>query len=174
MRIGYRFKSLIAPRERQFLAFVGRARPDDADNGNERVNVLHVALATQASHGRTFNVMHRPRAAAGNHFPNRCILPRFKRLQIHADAAPRQRRFRVAHHRQAALREHVNFNQTNDFNGVHVEMRGGITLVGNEGRRQFVHRLAGQHHAARVHFGITRKAVEKFSHVQRGLERFFV
>ena len=86
----------------------------------------------------------------------------------------RQRRFHVAHRGQPALREHVNLHQADDFHGVHVEMRGGIAFVGNERRRQFVHGLARKHHAARVHFGIARKAVEELRHVERGLERFFV
>ena len=64
MRIRHWFKSLITPGECQFLAFVGRAGSDDADDGNERVNVPRIALAAQAGHGRAFDVMNRPRAPA--------------------------------------------------------------------------------------------------------------
>ena len=117
--------------------------------------------------------MHRPRTA-GNHFPNLRVLPRLKRVQVHSNTSPRQRVFHVAHHGQPALREHVHFHQPNDFHGIHVVVRGGIAFVGNERRRQFVYRLTRKHHAARVHFRITRKAIQKLRHVQRGLERFFV
>ena len=65
---------------------------------------------------------------------------------------------------KTALRENVHFHQADHFHRVHVEMRRGIAFVGNERGRQFVHRLAGKHHAARVHLGIARHAVQKFRH----------
>jgi hypothetical protein len=42
------------------------------------------------------------------------VLPRFKGVQVHGDAAFGQRRFHVTHRRQAALRKHVNFHETDD------------------------------------------------------------
>ena len=174
VRIRHGFESLIPPCEREFLAFVSRARPGDAHDGDERVDVANVALAAQTVHGRAFDMMHRPRAAAGNHFPNLRILPRLQRVQVHGEAALGQGCFHVAHHGQSALREHVHFHQADDLHGVHIEMRRGIALVGDERRGQFVHRLAREHHAARVHFRMTRKTVEKFRHVERGLEWFLI
>ena len=50
MRVGHRFHALITARERQFLAFVGRAGANDADDGNQPVYFPHVAHAAQARH----------------------------------------------------------------------------------------------------------------------------
>ena len=86
--------------------------------------------------------MHGPRPAVADHFPHLRVLPRFKRAQVHRDPTLRQRRFHIAHGRQPALREHINLHQADDFHGIHVEVRGGVALVGNEGRRQLMHGLA--------------------------------
>ncbi len=174
MRIGHRLQALITPGEGQLLAFVGRAGPDDADDGNEAVDLAHVAHAAEAGHGGRFDMMNRPRAAAGNHLPHLRIAPRLKRLQVHAHAALRQHGLDVAHGRQAALRQNVHLHQTDGFHGIHVKVRRGAAFVGDESGRQFMHGLAREHEAAGMHLGITRHAIEEFSHLQGGAERFFV
>ena len=123
------FKPLVAAREGELFTFIGRTGSDDTDNGNERVNIAHVTLAAKAGHGGAFDVMHRAPAAARNHFPNLRVLPRFKRVQIHADAARGERRFYITHDGQAALGEHVHLDQADDLDRVHVEMRRGIAFV---------------------------------------------
>ena len=52
MRIGHRLQALITASEGQFLAFIGRAGPNDAHDGNQPVYFPHVAHATQACHCR--------------------------------------------------------------------------------------------------------------------------
>src|SRR6266536_931184 len=76
MRIGHRFHALIPAREREFLAFIRRAGPNDTHDGDQAVNLAHVAHAAQARHRGRFDVMHRPCAASGDHFPYLRILPR--------------------------------------------------------------------------------------------------
>ena len=122
MWIGHWLKALIAPREGQLLAFVGRAGPDNADDGNETVNLAHVAHSAEAGHRRAFDMMDGPRIAAGNHLPHVVVAPRFGCLrvaqqqaaigfvprntpvQVHFDSALGEHRFYVAHCRQTALR----------------------------------------------------------------------
>src|SRR6266567_3783821 len=82
MWVGHWLKALIAPREGQLLAFVGRAGPDNADDGNETVNLAHVAHSAQAGHRRAFDMMDGPRIAAGNHLPHVGVAPRFGRLRV--------------------------------------------------------------------------------------------
>ena len=48
-------------------------------------------------------------------------------------------------------------------------MGRGVTLVGDKGRRQFVHGLARKHKAAGVHLRVTRHPVEELRHLQRRL-----
>ena len=48
-------------------------------------------------------------------------------------------------------------------------MRRGVALVGDERRRQRVHRLARKHDAARVHLRMTRKAVQESCRLNRRL-----
>src|SRR6266516_2958015 len=76
MRIGHRFHALIPPREREFLAFIRRAGPNDTHDGDQAVNFAHVAHAAQARHRGRFDMMHRPCAATGNHLPHLRVLPR--------------------------------------------------------------------------------------------------
>src|SRR5437867_4217569 len=76
MRIGHRFHALIPPREREFLAFIRRTGPNDTHDGDQAVNLAHVAHAAQARHRGRFDMMHRPCAATGDHFPDLRVLPR--------------------------------------------------------------------------------------------------
>src|SRR5438034_6351659 len=76
MRIGHRFHALIPAREREFLAFIRRAGPNDTHDGDQAVNLAHVAHAAQARHRGRFDMMHRPCAATGNHLPHLRVLPR--------------------------------------------------------------------------------------------------
>src|SRR5437870_11438980 len=76
MRIRHRFHALIPAREREFLAFIRRAGPNDTHDGDQAVNLAHVAHAAQASHRGRFDMMHRPCAATGDHLPHPRILPR--------------------------------------------------------------------------------------------------
>src|SRR6266704_740372 len=76
MRIRHRFHALIPAREREFLAFIRRAGPNDTHDGNQAVNLAHVAHAAQARHRGRFDMMHRPCAATGNHLPHLRVLPR--------------------------------------------------------------------------------------------------
>ena len=174
VRIRHRLQALIAAREGQLLRFVGRAGTDDGDDGDQSVDLPHVRHAVQRRHGGRFDVMHRPRSAAGDHLPHLRILPRLQRCEVHDEAAPGQRVFRIAHHRQAALREDVHLHQADGLHGIHVVMRGGPSLVRDERGSQLVHGLAREHDAARMHLRITRHAVEERRHLHRGLVRLLV
>ena len=108
--------------------------------------------------------MHRARPAIGDHVPDVRIFPRFERIQIYLDSAVGQGFPGVAHHGQAALGKDVDLDQAHRFHGVHVVMRSGQALVRDERGRQFVHRLARQHHAARMHLRAARNAVQEGGH----------
>src|SRR6266446_9545181 len=82
MRIAHRLKPLIAPREGQLLAFVGCAGPNDADNGNQAVNLIHVAHPAKAGHGRALDVVDGASIAAGDHLPDYRVSPRFKGIEV--------------------------------------------------------------------------------------------
>ena len=171
---------------------VGGSWPDDADDGHESVDLADIGHAAERGHGRRLDMVDRPRAASGDHLPDIVVLPRFGRVriaeqasairfvpreaafQIHGDAAPVEHRLHVAHHSQAALGQDVDFHQANGFDGIHVEVRRRIALVRDEGGRQLAHRLARQHDAAGVHFGIARKAVKEPGHFERRAVRLFV
>ena len=70
------------------------------------------------------------------------FVPRNTPVQVHFDAALAEHRFHVAHGRKSALRENVHLNEADGFHRVHVKVRRGVALVGDEGRRQLVQRLA--------------------------------
>src|ERR1041385_6093232 len=76
MRIGHRFHALVPAREREFLAFIRRTGPNDTHDGDQAVDLAHVAHAAQARHCGRFDVMHRPCAATGDHLPHLRVLPR--------------------------------------------------------------------------------------------------
>src|SRR5437016_12889454 len=76
MRIGHRFHALVPPREREFLAFIRRTGPNDTHDGDQAVDLAHVAHAAQAGHRGRFDMMHRPCAATGDHLPHLRVLPR--------------------------------------------------------------------------------------------------
>src|SRR5438093_11498335 len=76
MRVSHRFHALVPAREREFLAFIRRAGPNDTHDGDQAVDLAHVAHAAQARHRRRFDMMHRPCAAAGDHLPDLRVLPR--------------------------------------------------------------------------------------------------
>src|SRR6185369_7445653 len=80
MRIRHRFQALIPAREREFLAFIRRAGPNDTHDGDQAVNLAHVAHAAQARHRGRFDMMHRSCAATGNHLPHLRVLPRLLRI----------------------------------------------------------------------------------------------
>src|SRR5206468_3347203 len=52
------------------------------------------------------------------------------------------------------------------FDGVHVEVGGGVAFGGGEGGHELVDGLAGEDEAAGVHFGIAGEAVEEFGHLK--------
>ncbi len=187
MRIGHRLQPLIAPRERQLLRFIGRTGPDDAYDGHQPVDLPHVGHAAETDHRGGLDVMHRPRAATGDHFPDvRVGEVRSRKTEVRrntggfAEAAfclhpsSLDTSHRVAHDREAALREDVELHQPDQLDRVHVVVRRGQTLVRDERRRQFVHRLAGQHHPARVHLRMTRHAIEERGHLDGRLVRLLV
>src|SRR5881394_161752 len=76
MRIGHRFHALITSREREILPFIRRTGPNDTHDSDQAVDFTHVAHAAQARHRGRFDMMHRPRAATGNHLPYLRVLPR--------------------------------------------------------------------------------------------------
>ena len=80
----------------------------------------------------------------------------------------------IPHDGQSALGEDVHFDETDGFDGVHVEVGGGITFGGGEARGEFVHGLMGKDQSAGVHFGIAREAIEEVSHLERGRVGFLV
>ena len=207
MRIGDELQPLIATGEPGFLLFIGRARTDHADNGDQAIDIPHVAHAAEAHHGRTFNVVNRARPAAGDHFPDGGVAPHFPTLlgaaplhrhgrlghsracgtalvvekpflllggfpadghggQVHRDAPGGERLLHVAHRGQPALGQDIDLDQADDLHGIHVVVGGGISFAGNKGGRQLAHRLAGEHDAAGMHFGVTREAIEKLRHLQ--------
>ncbi len=192
MRILDGLHPLITPREGKFLPFIGRSRTDDAHDGDKAVNFPHVAHAAETRHRRAFNMMNRARIAAGDHLPHVLVAPRLRGfriseqkfaagflarhapLQIHFNSAPAQHGFDIPHRSQSALRQNVHFDQADFLDRIHVEMRRGIAFVCDESRRQLVHRLAREHEAARVHFGITRHAVQKLGHFERGFVRLII
>ena len=172
--VNHRLQPLITTRKPKFLLLVGRTRTDDADNGNQTVYLPHGSLAAKADHRRRFNVMHRPPASPSNHRPHSLILPRLQRSQIHIDPARRQRRPRIPHHRQPALRQNVKLDQTNRFHPVHVKMRDRPAVASRKRRRQTMHRLARKHHPARVHLRMTRHPIKKSRHPKRRPTRLLI
>ena len=82
-----------------------------------------------------------------------------------------QQRKRVADHGESALRENVHLHQADLLDGIHVEVRGRIALRARERGRERGDGIARKHNAARVHFGVTREAVEERGHFERGLKR---
>jgi len=121
MMIHYRLKSLVVPGEGQFFSLVGRSGKDDTDDGNESVNLAHIAHSAKARYGGRFDMMHSPRSAPGNHLPHIWVVPGFRRLrvaqqyvsggfvsrntsfQIKFETAPIKHPFHVAHCHQTAL-----------------------------------------------------------------------
>ena len=150
-------------------------------------------MRQRRGHGGRFDMMHRPRSAAGNHLPHlarrchgsgACGLPSSNRPSDLSRATHRSKSTSMPRSSSIAFTSRIAarppwarmsiLTKPDGFHGIHVEMRRGVALVGDESRRQFVHRLAREHEAARVHLGIARHAVEEFGHLQRGLVRFFV
>ena len=187
MRIDNRLHALITPREGEFLSLVCRTGADDAHNRHQPVNFPHVTHPAKAGHGGAFDMMDGAGVAARNHFPHFGVLPRLDGLRITVQDVPAlpiprhtsiqinfnppflEHGFNIAHRRQAALRQNIHLNEANCLDRIHIQMRGRITLVGNECCGEFAHRLARQHHAARVHFRITRHPVQKCRRFQGGL-----
>ena len=174
MRIRHWFHALIAPGERELLGFVRGTRSDDGDNRHQPVDLPDVRHPVQRRHRGALDVMNRSRSTAGNHLPHVRIVPRFQLVEIHRDPSLGQRPPRIAHHRQTALRENVHLHEADFLHGIHVEMCGCEPLVGNERGRQFVHRLAGQHHAARVHLRVAWPVVEERRHLDGRAVRLLV
>ena len=81
-------------------------------------------------------------------------------FQVDGDAAFFDHLPGVPHDRQSALGEDVEFDQPDRLDAVHVEMGRGIALGAHEGRGVIQNRIAGKHHPAGVHLGITGKAVQ--------------
>ena len=110
--------------------------------------------------------MHGPGAAAGDHFPYCGIVPRLQTSKIDGD--PRgQRLSGIPHRRQSALGQDIHLHQADGFNGIHIEVRRRVAFVRDEAGHQIVHRLARQHHAARMHLGVAREAVQELRHLER-------
>src|SRR4030095_16429534 len=99
MRILWRFHLLITPRELALLILVGRTRANDADDGDQSVNLPHVRHLAEADHRGTFNMMHSAGAAAGDHLPHFWIFPRFEADKVSGDAALFQRFLGITHNR---------------------------------------------------------------------------
>ena len=70
--------------------------------------------------------------------------------------------------------EDVHFDEPDGFDGVHVEMGGGIAFGGDETRGDFVQGLAREDQAAGMHFGIARETVEESRHLERSRVRLLV
>src|SRR6266478_6728887 len=66
---------LITAGKFHFLALVGRAGTNHRDDGDQGVDVMHVAHFAERNHGRTFDVMHGPGVAVGDEAPNGGIIP---------------------------------------------------------------------------------------------------
>ncbi len=180
MRIAHRAEPLVTPGKLHFLAFIGRARTNHGDDGNQGIDIPRVAHAAQGNHRRTFDMMHRPRAPAGNQLPDFRILER-PQGRRHSELWILERGRRtadgfkhVAHDRKAALGENVHLDQAHGFDGVHIEMGRGIAFGRQETGSDLVHRLAREHQAARMHLGIARKTIQEVRHPKRRRVRLLV
>jgi hypothetical protein len=183
------FHPLIAPCEGKFFSLIRSPRTDDAHDGDEPINFLHVAHSAETRHRWAFNMVNGTGVTAGDHFPHVFVRPRLNgirvseqefsirllschaMLQIHFNSAPAQHGFNIAHRSQPSLSQDVHFNEADLFDRIHVEMCCGVAFVRDEGWRQFVHRLPRENDSARVHFGITRHPIQKLGHFEGGFVR---
>src|SRR5436190_8639891 len=86
MRVTFGTEALITARKFHFLALVGRPRPDDGNNRNQGVDVLHIAHLAERDHGGAFDVMHGAGVAGGNELPNLRISPGFEKSEVRKGA----------------------------------------------------------------------------------------
>src|ERR1051326_7546085 len=76
MQIAHRAEALVPARKFHLLAFIGGARTNHRDDGDQRIDVMHVAHFAERDHRRAFNVMDGAGAAAGDEGPDLTIVPR--------------------------------------------------------------------------------------------------
>src|SRR5689334_10612760 len=69
-------EALVTAGKFHFLALIRCAGANDGDNGNEGIDVAHIAHFAKRDHSRAFNVMHGAGAAAGDEIPDFGVVPR--------------------------------------------------------------------------------------------------
>ena len=74
--------SLVTAGEFHFLVLVGRAGPNDRDDGDEGVNVVDVAHFTEGDHGGAFDVVDGAGVAVCNKGPDLGVVPRFESVEV--------------------------------------------------------------------------------------------
>ena len=113
-------------------------------------------------------------AAAGDEVPDGRVFPRAAVVEIHGDPACGERAFGIAEDRESALREDVEFDEADLFDGVHVEVGGRPAFGACEGRGEFVDRIAGEDDPARVDLRVAGESVEQGGQAQGGLRGFVI